>query len=519
MTRRTALAAIAFSILAARILTTGMQAQTGVESNVPEAGFGPPTPTIQVYSRETVVDVLVTGADGQPVRGLTRSDFTIEEDGHPQPIRGFYEYDKAAPPAPAHTLPPNTYTNATTLPVSGPVQVFLFDALGSPPACLVGASKYIEDYLRSMPAGTQVALFALSPSKGLVLMQGFSADGNAAADIVDKLNVEWIRNPVYRPKPIAIAGMNQIAAYVAGIHGRKNLVWIVPGMPLMITRDGGYGHAAAAGPDMTIVHDLMNLYDVFTREQIAIYPLNPCGVHLPVGDDQEVADATGGTTDNTNDFKGEAAKIVDQSSHMYTLSYVTPRSDEDHHYHPIKITVDRPGLRLVYRNGYNDEQPSPPDPALRHDMIQGPMRLGALPSTEILFDLQVQRDPSPSPSKPPASPVSSPAPHTKGIPYNAVFLFDPTEIALSQLPDGARTGSIELDLGAYDSFSQLVAVRSQTFKITVTPAQYAAFMQRPLKFSLPIDLPHGQLTLHAGLFDTVGNQAGTLEATLAIPRK
>ena len=48
-------------------------------------------PTLKVYSRETIVDVTVTDAKGNPVHGLTRDDFTVEEDGHPQPISGFYE--------------------------------------------------------------------------------------------------------------------------------------------------------------------------------------------------------------------------------------------------------------------------------------------------------------------------------------------------------------------------------------------------------------------------------------------
>jgi VWFA-related protein len=496
-------------------------AQTGVDSNLPGAGFGPQdtsVPTLHVTTRETVIDVLVTDNKGQTVRGLTHADFTVEEDGKPQPIRSFREYDKSTPPAPPLKLPPNTYTNARSLPANGPVQIFLFDVMGSPPPCMVGAKPYIADYLRTMPAGTQVVLFALSPSKGLILLNDFTSDGPAAAAaLLNSLDAEWFRNPVVA-KPIAIAGMNQIAAYIAGIHGRKNLIWVVPGMPLMITRDGGYAQRSAMAPDMTYIHDLMDLYDRFTQEQIAIYPLNPCGIHDLNGDDQEVADATGGALENTNDYKGEAARFVESTSHMYTLSYVPTRPDEDGHFHPIKITVDRPGLHLVYRNGYNDEQPHPPDPALIHDLIQGPMRLGALPSTQILFDLKVESG-SVSSSKSSASPIPSAAiPHTKGTPYNVIYIIDPKRIALPQTPDGVRTASIELDLGAYDLYGQRVATRSQTFKITITPAQYNGFFRTPLKFSLPIDLPRGQLKLRAGLFDTVANKAGTLEIPLKVEK-
>jgi VWFA-related protein len=488
----------------------------------------PAAPTLHVYSRETIVDVLVTDDKGQPVTGLKQSDFTVLEDGQPQPIRGFNEYDKASPPSPARTLPPGTYTNSTTLPASGPVQIFLFDLLGTGPAVMERAKKYIADYLRSMPQGTQVAVFEFSPSKGLVLLHDFTTDGPAAADVVDKLNVEWLRNPGVG-EPIAIAGFNQIADYVAGIHGRKNLIWIIPAIPrnLLIARDGGYMDPCPTliPPDMTYVHRLMDIYDIFTKEQIAVYPFDPRGVHEPGCiqlRSEEVAEGTGGATGNSNDYQSTIAEIVDKTSHMYTLSYVPTRPDEDGHFHPIKITVNRPSLHLNYRPGYNDEQPLPPDAILKQQMIQGPMRLGAIPATQILFDLHVQPATS-SPTQLTLQPANSTAsgtepPHTKGAPYDTVFTLDPTQIALTETPDGIRTANIELDLGAFDFYGKLVATRSQTFKITVTPAQYNGFFRTPLKFSLPIDLPRGQLTLRAGVFDTAANKAGTLEIPLTVPK-
>jgi VWFA-related protein len=473
----------------------------------------PAAPTIRVYSRETIVDVLVTDDKGQPVRGLTKSDFTIEEDNKSQPIRSFHEYDMTTPPTPARSLPLNTYTNDNTLPANGPVQVFLFDLLGSAPEDIQRSKQYFAKYFRTMPAGTQVAIFEFSPSKGTVLLQGFTTDGKLAAAAVSNLDDEWIHTAVYGD-PIGLAGMNQIAAYVAGIHGRKNLMWVIPHVPtsLIIARDGGLSWGAQ---DMTTVHRLMDLYDLFTREQIAIYPLDPRGVHDLKGidglltlRDQNVADDTGGAISNSNDYQGTVANIIDETSHAYTISYVPPRPDEDGHFHPIKIKVDRPNVHLSYRTGYNDEQPGPPDPILKQQMIQGPMRLGALPSTQILFDLHVELSTS----------SAQPA-HAKTAPYNTTYTLDPTQIALTGTPDGTRTANIELDLGAYDFYGKLVAARSQTFKFTVTPEQYAAFYRKPINLSLPIDLPHGQLTLHAGVFDTSANRAGTVEIPLTVPKK
>ena len=500
------------------ILTLPTLAQTSPPQPAPTA------PTIHVYSRETIVDVLVTDDKGQPVRGLTRSDFTVEEDGHPQPIRSFAEFDKEAPPTPTRTLPPNTYTNSTTLPANGPVQIFLFDVAATGPALMERSKKYIADYFRSIPAGTQVAVFDLSPTKELILLQGVTTDGHAAAAAVDNLDVEWIRtNPLLYP--LAIVASHRIADYVAAIHGRKNLIWIVPGSPPLIVHDGGLSWGIQ---DMTLVHRLMDLYDIFTREQITLSALDPRGVH-EIGNTpaagfatlmgQAIADETGGAPPgNTNDFKSDIARIVDYSAHGYTLSYVPTRPDEDGHFHPIKITVDRPGVHLNYRRGYNDEQPKPPDAVLNQLLTQGPMRLGAIPATQILFDLHVE--PATAPAQPAQTPVSTPAPpHTKGVPYDALFTFDPTQIALTESPDGTRTANIELDLGAFDFNGKLVTARSQTFKLTVTPAQYTGFYRKPLNLSLAIDLPRGQLTLRAGVFDTVGSKAGTLEIPLTIPKK
>jgi hypothetical protein len=262
---------------------------------------------------------------------------------------------------------------------------------------------------------------------------------------------------------------------------------------------------------------MMDLYDIFTREHITVSGLDPRGVHRLSRATllaQAIADETGGAPpDNSNDFQATIAKIVDYTAYGYTLSYVPPRPDEDGHYHPITIKLDRPGLHLNYRPGYNDEQPFPPDAVLKQGMIQGPMRLGAIPATQILFDLHVE------PATAPTQSAQTPAPsHAKTLPYDTTFTFDPTQVALTELPDGTRTASIELDLGAFDFYGKLVTARSQTFKLTVTPAQYAGFYRKPLNLSLAIDLPPGQLTLHAGVFDTAASKGGTLEIPLTVPK-
>lgn len=535
------LLALALLVLA----TVPLHAQ--VESNLPGAGFGPDdaTPTIHVYSRETVIDVLATDAKGQPVTGLTRDDFTIQEDGRAQPIRSFREYSVTDAPLPPRALPPHTWTNAQALPTIGPVQIFYFilpppievntsmelraDPSITAGAIIVRAKQYIADYFRTMPAGTQVAIFTFAPGEGLHLVQGFTTDGTRAAAALDTLVVQRIRTP----NPVVsdpIAAANQIVDYVAGIHGRKNLIWIAPGSPPMITRDGGYADPCGAGPpDMKQVHRLMDIYDRFTQKEIAIYPLDPNGLH-GLGCQQlrseMIAEQSGGATSNTNDYKGAVATIVDSTRHFYTLSYVPTRPDSDGHFHPIAIKVSRPGVHLAYRTGYNDEQPRPPDAVIAQHMLQAPMRLGSLPSTQLLFDLELQPTPASNAAGYAAAEAAlntakrsgKPSRPGKGMPYDVVFRFDPTQIAFAEEADGNRTANIQFDLGAYSPYGDLGPVRIQTVKITLTPVEYDEFMKTPYRFYLPIPLSPGQLTLRAGVFDNVAHTSGTLEVPLTVPK-
>jgi VWFA-related protein len=399
----------------------------------------------------------------------------------------------------------------------------------------VRSKQYIAKYFRTMPAGTTVAIFSISPSEGLRLLQGLTSDGALAASAVENLDVEWGPEPEVH-LPLGIAAANQIATYVSSMHGRKNLIWILTGSPPAIVHDGGLSWG---NTDMTLVHELMNLYDLFTKEQIAIYPLDPKGVHTlgPLAGKMDslaqarafltkaenplleaaIADETGGATSNSNDYQGTIAKIVDDTEHSYILSYVPPRPDVDGHFHPIKITVDRPGLHLSYRTGYNDERPFPIDPVLKQQMTQGHMSLGTLPATQLIFDVQVipsQPNPNASGTRRALS-IAGKSPVT----YKVLYQIDPSQIDFAASADGLRTASLEFDVAAYDSYGKRLNIRGQPLKLTLTPEAYQNFIQKPCQFFLAIDLPPGQLFLRIGVFDHTSNKAGTLEIPLTVPRK
>jgi len=530
------------------------------ESNAPLGQSPQPaTPTIQVYSRETIVDVLVTDDKGRPVHGLSRSDFTIREDGKTQPIRSFGEFGPTATAASAaHTLPSGIHTNLAAAPTAGPVNIILIDALHSGWIAAARALQATSAYASRMKPGTQLAVFWLSIS-GTHMLQGFTTDPAAIRQAVaperDDIGTS---NNCYQTDRMTIDALNQIAAYVAGVKGRKNLLWFTPGMPVYLLRDGGYGWGATTschelnppqpfgtsvsdgmtlftsaggteqGIDMTEVHRIMDTYELFTTEQIAVSPISPRGV---AGISQanlvaeSVAEQSGGIAEyNSNDFAGEIDEAISAGSHYYTISYVPPRQKDDSRFHAIKIDVDRPGLHLVYRSGYNAEDPRAPKPYVGPALIKAALQ-GRTPSAaQLLFDAKLEPTPAPA-SGASVQPASAPAPKKSGkaaptrTPYDLYIAVPQSQIAYAAAADGTHAVKLQFAFDAYDLNGKLLGDHSQNVSLDLTPDRYQQFIQKPVLFHALLMFYPGPIYLRVGVLDNVANKVGTLEIPLTIPRK
>jgi VWFA-related protein len=576
----TSIAGIGLTLILALLLPRPIHAQAAPAST-PQSAPGK-TEILQFYTRETIVDIVVTDDRGRHVRGLKQSDFSVEEDGDPQTIRSFKESGLGLTAASAQPkLPPGMFTNDHAAPATGPVNIILIDSLNSPnPQLDVIAQQQIVSYLMAMPEGNQVAIFSLS-FHGLRVLQGFTSDRNL---LLLSMNTNFLAlgndvdgDSINRPWA-TIDALNEIGAYVATIKGRKNLLWFAPGVPVMLTRDGGYGWGAS---DMAIVHRLMDTYELFTAEQVAVSPVDTRGVvklGMAALRMETVAEDTGGTVyAESNDLASELSQAIDDGSHYYTLSYLTPHHLTAGHYHKIKITAKRPGLHLVYRTGYNDEQPPQPATPVGPKLIQAAMQGEAPPSTQLLFDLRISPVPGAAPlqstipdpltsddpfafansfaapapaadqasataqaadaSQPPApdpsaaqSPaqssdlVNQPGRHALSMPgrevtrYTFLYSIPQSQIAFTVNPDGTRTGSLEFDIGAYDPGGQSINSLSQTLHMPLTADEYTEFIKTPFQFSQQLDLPPGATTLRVGILDSTSNKVGTLELQITVPK-
>jgi VWFA-related protein len=488
-------------------------------------------PTIQVFSRETLVDITATDAKGRPVQGLTKSDFSIEEDGKPQSIRSFQEFSKgslaAAPALPK--LPPNVYTNLQ--PTVGPLNVLLLDDVNG--GDIVQARWEAAKFIKSMAPGTQVALLALGDK--LTILQGPTSDPAPLLKVVNRpvkpFGVEAdLCGTLIAENQATIDQLNAIATYLSGTKGRKNLIWIGKG-PVNLVFPPTPGTPYSPCQDFT--GQFRKTYDLLEDAQITIYPLDPGGVH-GLGRGQlameAVAEATGGVAYyENNDLASLMVKAVDIGSSYYTLSYVPPSLAYDGRYHAISIKVNRPDVHLLYRKGYSAEDPNliarETDPASagkvaqpRPDSLAAAMTPIAPPATQLLFDVRVE------PSTEPANPFDPPVmgalnPKLKKAPltrYGFLFMLPQSQIAFADAGNATYSGSLEFDIAAFDPDGGLVTMRSQTLKLPLTNDEYRQFIATPFQFFQQLDLPSGQMTLRVGVLDGVSNKVGTVTIPLTI---
>jgi VWFA-related protein len=284
--------------------------------------------TIRTYTNLVVIDVVVTDSQGNPVRGLQRSDFTLTENNKLQMFRSFEEHT-AAPASniqikPVEKMPAGLFTNKSAAPANGPVNVLLLDYLNTPLKSQPYARKELMDYLNKAPKGTRIAIFALT--NHLVLLQGFTSDMEVlraalnskkgapqASDIMtDAVNggpigTSTLLDSMTNDAP-AVEGMvtqqmvddvtrfqaldasfqqdmiaritldafDTLARYLIGIPGRKNVIWYSGAFPLDVLPNPN-----EQNPNDSVVRNdeaIRKTDNLLTRAQVAVYPVDARGV-------------------------------------------------------------------------------------------------------------------------------------------------------------------------------------------------------------------------------------------------
>jgi VWFA-related protein len=386
--------------LALCVMTPAAQAQHGHGSMVahPTGNNNNKPYTMSVTVRRVVLDVVVTDANQNAVRGLTQSDFSVREDDKPQTIKSFeaFNFDAApeyvAPKMPA--LPPDTYMNVATTPERGPLYVIVYDAVHMRHNDLeddqIRARKQLADFLASKPAGTRFALFLLAEDFHLV--QGFTTDPQELLHAFDAhrkvegipLNFLMASNYGAADVDLPYEVMAFVGHYLEGLPGRKNLIWMSSefpsSVPMFAVQDtiaeagGSTANFGAQGFDSsapTTMGDtwsekvMRKAIDALNAAEVSVYPIDVGGLKPELNgidtNADHIAIATGGKAYyNTNDFAAAMQDATKNGSSYYEISYAPTNDKMDRKVRNIRVGLDKHGYHLQYRQFYFAEDPDAP---------------------------------------------------------------------------------------------------------------------------------------------------------------
>jgi VWFA-related protein len=261
------------------------------------------SPGLQFTSGVDVVEVYATVADahGQPVSGLGRADFIVEEDGRQQEIRTF---------------------SAGEFPLALAVGIdrsFSMARIGLP-----AVASAVRGFLMGLRADDQAMVMAIGSESEVIAP--LSRDRATAIAALEQLT-PWGTTPLF---DATLSAVDAIAA----ASGRRALILISDG-------SDRYSQAKPA-----------EVLDRVRRKGVLIYP-----VAMGRGRDSafvEMATVTGGRFSqvaNAAALPAALSAIANELRFQYLLGYV-PDATARPGWRSIRVRVNRPDVRVRARDGY-----------------------------------------------------------------------------------------------------------------------------------------------------------------------
>ena len=293
-----------------------VRGQSAAEADQPKTTQpGQPVTTFHTNANLVLVDVVVR-QKGEPVEGLKKQAFHVQEDGKEQKISVFEEHraTDALDVAKKPELPPHVYSDYPQYARTSAANVLLLDALNTPLPDQVYVRERMLKYLSTIPPGTEIAVFTLASH--LRIITGFTTDAAEIAKALGPGRGAPEKSPVMDPdfdnaldlqlalaqgaglSPTSIAAMrqfisdtknfevglreevtidalDQIARYLSTIPGRKNLIWFSASFPLRFLQGG-------QNPNMDPMADYSGMVkkaaELLALARVAVYPVDSRGL-------------------------------------------------------------------------------------------------------------------------------------------------------------------------------------------------------------------------------------------------
>jgi VWFA-related protein len=594
---------------------------------------GGPVATFKTGTQAVVVDVVVTDGKGHPINGLRQQDFQVEEDGKLQNVHYFKEVNTSqttlapnvapAPPAVTPQPPANVFSNSAQAPDSGSVTLILLDLLNTPSADQDYAREQLIDFLKNKPKISRFALCTLSSSRALYLrlIQGFTPDENlllaaasgrkaarqavgwqaAAAGTEDSVNT--VRDAAQEGPMggwgallsslqtmqaeqqvtdtdarvgITVDALTQLARYLSGIPGRKNLVWLSGSFPISIPQSADFDNPNSDSRNYTI--KFKQATNLLAEAQVAVYPVDvrvqvqdsvvsagsqgvgsrgtvtasapgqPVSDETPLAPSQalqqgtmqqlalrsaeretlsQIASDTGGRAFfNSNAIREAITTANEQGSNYYTLSYTPANHNYNGKFRKIKVAAGK-GNHLNYRPGYFADDPYAPvkHAGFYQNFGAAAMQHGSPQSRQILFavrvvpiGVKVKGDSTKAGATLLASNAKTSLPATVELQHYGIdYAVESSDLRFVPKGDDIHHCVLNLVIATFDEDGRQLSGVSSAWTGDLKSADYKDVMSGGVRIRQEIDVPVKAASLRLGINDAASNHLGTIEIPLPVP--
>ncbi|MGB6848845.1 MAG: VWA domain-containing protein, partial [Thermoanaerobaculia bacterium] len=381
------------------------------------------------------VDVHVTDKKGNPIKGLTKEDFEVFENGRPVVISNFSVIeDGRSQTAPAPSKPNDRAAQGPAPPVAPQPEIFTVpedqrlhlviyvDNFNIRPFNRNRVFRRLREFLQSKLSRDDRVML-VSYDRSLHVRRKFTSDSQLIAsslfeleslsgfgvqadsdrrDVVEAIEeaqssreVTWrarqYAESAFNDLSFSIDALKEILNWLAGLPGRKAILYVSDGLPMVPGEDlfhminekfSDDSGVLSTAREFDASRRFMELVALANSNRVTYYTIDASGLRVPqtytaqqasVGRDgvqsigesvyvhniqaplRMLAEETGGQAIyNTNDVGPGLDRVASDFETYYSLGY-TPGHGGSGRYYKIEVKVNRKGLRVRHREGYRDK--------------------------------------------------------------------------------------------------------------------------------------------------------------------
>jgi VWFA-related protein len=422
---------------------------------------------------------------------------------------------------------------------------------------------------------TAATTAALDTPVNMTLQKALEADSPELANIAAGLQQFEDQQVFFQTDErtiLTLDALQQIARYLAGVPGRKNLIWFVGSIPQCLAAITSENELTAGG--CPYEEKYAKTMDMLADARVSLYPIDAGGVKVDslydadsppttstIGDSGNTATApnvaavptvslfqalnssqsasvqndyqqralahmqmdrlalaTGGKAIyERNSLKEALAQDIDNGSRYYTIAYTPTNRKQVGKERKIEIRSASGNYKLSYRRSYFEDTPKElkvAEKVVSSDPLRPLMDRGMPNFTELRYRMQVApANPQPGPNAPHAGDNGEMfGPYTR---FTVSFNLATDGVSLVAGPDGVRRGTIEVALVAYSQQGKPLDWEVRSIGLAIRPEQYASAQSSGIPFHFDLDAPPGDVYLRTGIYDASSSRAGTLEIPLS----